>query len=91
MAEQIPVTVLGATGSVGQRFIQQLDGHPWFEVVSLTGSQRKVGQLYAQACHWVLDEPMPAWAAGMTVEASIPEASNRTAIIAKTNPCHLLG
>lgn len=76
MTERVPVTVLGATGSVGQRFIQLLDGHPWFEVVSLTGSQRKVGEPYAQACHWVLDEPMPGWAAGMTVQASIPEASN---------------
>jgi aspartate-semialdehyde dehydrogenase len=76
MSERIPVTVLGATGSVGQRFIQLLDGHPWFEVVSLTGSQRKVGQKYSAACHWVLEEPMPKWAAEMTVQESIPGSIN---------------
>ena len=76
MGERIPVTVLGATGSVGQRFIQLLDEHPWFEVVSLTGSQRKVGQEYSSACHWVLEEPMPDWAEGMIVQESNPEATN---------------
>ncbi|MCB0018106.1 MAG: hypothetical protein KDE09_09985, partial [Anaerolineales bacterium] len=35
---KIPVGVLAATGSVGQRFVQLLDGHPWFEVVAVTGS-----------------------------------------------------
>ena len=37
---KIPVAVLAATGSVGQRFIQLLDNHPWFQVVALTGSDR---------------------------------------------------
>jgi aspartate-semialdehyde dehydrogenase len=59
MADRIPVAVLGATGSVGQRFVQLLERHPWFEVVALTGSDRKRGQKYGEACHWVLAEPMP--------------------------------
>jgi len=54
MSDRIPVAVLGATGSVGQRFVQLLDRHPWFEVVALTGSERSAGQAYAQACRWVL-------------------------------------
>jgi aspartate-semialdehyde dehydrogenase len=76
MSEKIPVSVLAATGSVGQRFIQLLDNHPWFEVVSLTGSDRSVGQKYGSACHWILPEPMPAWAYDMQVVPTTPEAAN---------------
>jgi aspartate-semialdehyde dehydrogenase len=76
MSEKLPVTVLAATGSVGQRFIQLLDNHPWFEVVSLTGSDRSIGQKFGSACHWILPEPMPAWAAEMTVVPTTPDAAN---------------
>ncbi len=70
MPERIPVAVLGATGSVGQRFIQLLDQHPWFDVVAITGSDRSVGQPFGQVCRWVLNEPMPSWAEGMLVRAT---------------------
>jgi len=63
----IPVEVLGAAGSVGQRFISLLDGHPWFRVVALAGSDRSVGKTYVEACRWVLSEPMPDWAREMVV------------------------
>lgn len=76
MSEKIPVSVLAATGSVGQRFVQLLDNHPWFEVVSLTGSDRSIGQVYGAACHWILPEPMPAWASEMKVVPTTPEAAN---------------
>jgi aspartate-semialdehyde dehydrogenase len=73
MRSRIPVAVLGATGSVGQRFIQLLDGHPSFEVVALTGSDRSGGQSYGETCHWVLAEPMPEWAQSLRVLPSDPE------------------
>ncbi len=76
MSERIPVAVIAATGSVGQRFVQLLDGHPWFEVVALTGSERRLGQTYGQTCRWVLDEPMPVWARDMPIVPSTPEAAN---------------
>ena len=76
MSERIPVSVLAATGSVGQRFVQLLDGHPWFEVVALTGSDRSIGQTYAESCRWILAEPMPVWARSMTVVPTSPEAAN---------------
>ena len=57
--KKIPVAVLAATGSVGQRFVQLLDNHPWFEVVALTGSDRSIGQTYGEACHWILPKPCP--------------------------------
>lgn len=67
MTDRIPVSVLAATGSVGQRFVQLLDCHPWFEVVALTGSDRTVGQTYGEACRWLLPEPMPEWASKMKI------------------------
>jgi aspartate-semialdehyde dehydrogenase len=70
---QIPVAVLGATGSVGQRFISLLDNHPWFKVVALAASDRSVGQPYAQACRWVLNDPMPEFACEMVVVPATPE------------------
>ena len=67
MPSQIPVAVLGATGSVGQRFVSLLDKHPWFKVVALAASDRSVGRTYAEACRWVLDDPMPTYARDMVV------------------------
>src|SRR5678815_1103869 len=63
----IPVAVLGATGSVGQRFISLLDNHPWFKVVALAASDRSAGQKYSSAARWVLDTPMPDYAKDMIV------------------------
>ncbi len=74
MREPIPVAVLAATGSVGQRFVSLLDGHPWFRVTALTGSARKEGLRYAEACEWILPESMPHWARDLPVLASDPDA-----------------
>jgi aspartate-semialdehyde dehydrogenase len=73
LSQRIPVAVLGATGAVGQRFVQLLDDHPWFEVVALTGSDRAVGQKYGETCHWILANPMPDWARGLVVLPTVPE------------------
>ena len=72
MTDRIPVAVLAATGSVGQRFIQLLDDHPLFKVVKLTASDRTVGQKYGHACHWILPEEMPAWARSMEIQPTDP-------------------
>ena len=74
MSSQIPVAVLGATGSVGQRFISLLDNHPWFKVVALAASDRSVGQKYSNAARWVLDTPMPDYAKNMIVVPANTEA-----------------
>jgi len=65
--EKIPVGVLGATGAVGQRFIQLLEGHPWFEVVEVAASDRSAGKLYKDACTWRLTGTPPTSVAGLTV------------------------
>jgi aspartate-semialdehyde dehydrogenase len=70
--DRIPVAVLGATGSVGQRFVQLLDQHPWFEVQFLSGSPRSQGRTYRDACRWVLETPMPVWAQELVLQPSDP-------------------
>lgn len=70
---KLRVAVLGATGTVGQRFIQLLEGHPWFEIAALTGSERTAGKTYGEAARWVLDTPMPAAVRDMTILAEDAE------------------
>lgn len=67
-----PVGILGATGMVGQQFIRQLTGHPWFRVAWLGASGRSEGRHYAEAASWRLSMPMPDDVAGMRVEACTP-------------------
>ena len=60
---------------VGQRFIQLLSNHPWFEIAWLAASDRSAGKIYAEACRWKLDTPLPARIAAMTLEPNVPEGS----------------
>lgn len=66
--DKLNVAILGATGAVGQRFIQLLENHPWFKVAELVGSERSAGRTYGEAARWVLDGQPPASVAGMTVK-----------------------
>ena len=60
--EKIKVGILGATGMVGQRFIQSLEDHPWFEISELAASERSAGKPYEEAVEgrWKLETPIPA-------------------------------
>jgi aspartate-semialdehyde dehydrogenase len=89
MTNPIPVAVIGATGSVGQRFISMLDGHPWFKVVALAASDRSDGKAYADACRWVLSEPMPDWARTMTLVPALPKAVADAKIVFSALPADL--
>jgi aspartate-semialdehyde dehydrogenase len=71
--ERRKVGILGATGMVGQRFIQLLNNHSWFEIAWLAASDRSAGKTYAEACKWKLDTPLPARIAAMTVMPNVPE------------------
>ncbi|MFB6269755.1 MAG: aspartate-semialdehyde dehydrogenase [Halobacterium sp.] len=67
------VGVLGATGAVGQRFIQLLDGHPEFELSVLTASPASAGKSYREAAKWRLDTPIPDDVADITVRETDPD------------------
>ncbi|MDP9363361.1 MAG: aspartate-semialdehyde dehydrogenase [Chloroflexota bacterium] len=64
---RIPVAVLGATGSVGQRFVQLLEHHPWFRVAELVASDRSAGKRYHEAADWRLGPVMPEATADLPV------------------------
>ncbi len=71
--ERRNVGILGATGAVGQRFIQLLADHPWFNITWLAASDRSAGKTYAEACQWRLDMPLPAHIAQMVLQPNTPE------------------
>jgi aspartate-semialdehyde dehydrogenase len=73
--ERRKVGILGATGMVGQRFIQLLHHHPWFEITWLAASDRSAGKTYGEACRWKLDTPLPPKIAAMTMQPNIPEGA----------------
>jgi aspartate-semialdehyde dehydrogenase len=68
----IPVGILGATGSVGQKFIQLLAGHPWFEVTALAASERSAGKTYKEVVNWFQSTPMDPRIGTMTVSQCKP-------------------
>src|ERR1700751_137073 len=72
---KIPVGILGATGVVGQRFIQMLEHHPWFEVAWLAASDRSEGKVYSEAARWRLKTPIPPAVAKMIVSPATPEGA----------------
>jgi aspartate-semialdehyde dehydrogenase len=67
--------ILGATGMVGQRFIQLLHNHPWFDITWLAASERSEGKLYGEAARWKLDTHLPAKIAKMKVSPNVPEGT----------------
>ena len=75
MQTKHPVGILGATGMVGQRYIQLLEDHPWFEVTWLAASDRSSGKSYGEAAKWRLDTPLPERIAKMPVSPAEPEGA----------------
>ncbi|AEF96201.1 aspartate-semialdehyde dehydrogenase [Methanotorris igneus] len=68
----IKVGVLGATGMVGQRFIQMLADHPMFELEVLAASPRSAGKKYKDAAYWYQAEPIPEEIGEMVVVPTDP-------------------
>lgn len=73
MAERLRVGILGATGTVGQRFIQLLERHPFFEVAWLAASDRSTGRRYEDAVRWKLDTPIPAAVRPLPLSPATPD------------------
>ncbi len=73
MTQKIPVAILGATGLVGQRLVQLLAEHPWFQVRALAASDSSVDKRYADAVKWHLGSDMPAVAREMIVQPCEPK------------------
>ncbi len=74
MSSKRKVAILGATGAVGQRYIQLLQGHPWFEVEVLAASERSAGKKFKDACNWVMESNLPREISEMTVADATVES-----------------
>ena len=70
--DKINVGVLGATGSVGQKFVELLANHPWFEVTALAASERSAGKRYKDAVNWFMQSPIPDYLGDMEVSKCEP-------------------
>lgn len=70
--DKIPVSILGATGSVGQKFVQLLSNHPWFDLVAVAASERSAGKPYREAVNWLMPTPLPDYVGAMTVQPCTP-------------------
>src|SRR5437667_11355979 len=86
LTSKIPVGILGATGVVGQRFIQLLEHHPWFEIAWLAASERSAGQSYQAAVRWRLKTPIPGGVETIKISAAIPEGAPRLIFSALDTP-----
>src|SRR5215469_1376229 len=75
MTGKTPIGILGATGVVGQRFIQMLENHPWFEVAWLAASDRSEGKVYSEAARWRLKTPIPANVGKIKVSPATPDGA----------------
>jgi aspartate-semialdehyde dehydrogenase len=75
MQNKHSIGILGATGMVGQRFIQLLENHPWFQITWLAASDRSSGKKYEDAAKWRLDTPCPERIAKMTISPADPEGA----------------
>ena len=64
--------ILGATGLVGQRFVQLLNDHEWFEITTLTGSERSAGVEYGDAVNWRMDTELKRKIAELTIQPTDP-------------------
>lgn len=70
---KVNIGVLGATGTVGQRFIVLLANHPFFLIHALGASSRSAGKPYSEAVNWKQTTPIPAAARDLTVNECKPE------------------
>ncbi len=61
------VAILGATGAVGQRFIELLQDHPWFKIEVLAASERSAGKKFGHACNWIMNSNLPTEIAEMPI------------------------
>jgi aspartate-semialdehyde dehydrogenase len=75
--EKIKVGILGATGSVGQKFIEILSDHPWFEITELAASERSAGKKYKDAVNWFLSSSLPSFVSELIVKDCKPNLDCR--------------
>jgi aspartate-semialdehyde dehydrogenase len=85
----INVGVLGATGAVGQRFVEQLADHPWFNLATLAASDRSAGKPYGKVVNWRLDTPFPEKIARIRVSPTSPKSMKDVDLVFSALPAEI--
>jgi len=79
--KQVKVGILGATGTVGQRFIALLGSHPFLVIHTLGASSRSAGKTYDKAVNWKLPTPIPPLVRGLVVQECDPKFFSECAVV----------
>jgi aspartate-semialdehyde dehydrogenase len=87
----IDVGVLGATGAVGQRFVQLLADHPWFHLKTLTASDRSAGKLYRDVVNWRLDVPFPEKVGNIRISPTTTDSLKGVDLVFSALPAEVAG
>ncbi len=85
----INVGVLGATGAVGQRFVELLADHPWFNLSTLAASDRSAGKPYGKVVNWRLDTPFPEKVAKLKIVPTSPKAMKGVDLVFSALPAEI--
>jgi aspartate-semialdehyde dehydrogenase len=85
----INVGVLGATGAVGQRFVELLADHPWFKLTTLAASERSAGKPYEKVVNWRLDTPFPEKIAKLKVTPTSPKGMKGVDLVFSALPAEI--
>jgi aspartate-semialdehyde dehydrogenase len=85
----INVGVLGATGAVGQRFVEQLADHPWFNLATLAASDRSAGKPYGKVVNWRLDTPFPEKIARIKISPTSPKSMKDVDLVFSALPAEI--
>jgi len=89
LTDMINVGVLGATGAVGQRFVELLADHPWFNLSTLAASDRSAGQPYGKVVNWRLETPFPEKIAKIKVTPTSPKAMKGVDLVFSALPADI--
>jgi aspartate-semialdehyde dehydrogenase len=89
LSSMINVGVLGATGAVGQRFVEQLADHPWFNLSTLAASERSAGKPYGHVVNWRLETPFPEHIAKTKVTTISPKAMKDVDLVFSALPAEI--
>ncbi|MFC2085350.1 aspartate-semialdehyde dehydrogenase [Bacteroidota bacterium] len=82
MNEKIPIGILGATGSVGQKIVELLTDHPWFEVSELAASEKSFNKTYYEATNWILSTQLNTRVGNLRVKRCSPNLNSRIVLSA---------
>jgi len=83
------VAILGATGIVGQRYVSFLSKHPWFNLVKIAASDKKVGMTYGSAVSWFIEEPMPSEIVNLKISRADPQEFKGVDIVFSALPTEI--